>query len=758
MNNIVLEKNGKLFYLWVMKNFKDSFLPKIDIDTTLDKCDKTITNELTIYQKFISNYLNYNTPFKDILLYHGVGSGKIHSVINIYNLLYKHNKNINIVLLLPASLYEDPWMKELKKWLLKENYDDQLKNILFIHYDSPKVDNTFFKKIKKLNNGNQTLFIIEEVHNFINLVYNNISNKKGKRAQNIYDYIYKEKQQKNNIQVILLSATPVINTPFEFSLIFNLLRPGIFPSSESLFYQLFINNDSINNKSKNMFQRRITGLVSYYIGNNPNKYVKKNINYVKIEMGEYQEKIYNYFEKIDKIKDINKLDKVKIFKNNIMSSYCAYTRQAANFVFPSINNSVNGELRPIPDKYKIKLTDFHKFNEYNQDLVKKETIKSYLHDINTFIIELQHYFKKLYIKDNGKHITEITDYIEKYKYDFDEFYKNCKSELIKELYKYGPKFVRIIFNIFSTKGIVMIYSNYVSAEGLQILKIYLELFEYINIDKDIEFNKNNLEKNKKLKYNNYRYCEFSGLVSPQVRIQNKDIFNNPNNKYGDYCKIILVSSMGSEGINLLNVTQVHITEPYWNEVRIEQIISSAIQFCEHIDIYRYNMIKYNGTKTIEEKIEEISKKKYKLLSSFINSVKEASIDCELFKNHNMANEKYKCFQFTEDALFEFPVTEAYTQNLEIDKTIDNGLNAYNSTIKNIKIYKITGIIQISNNLYSPQQIYWINFDTGVIYDYILIYPIGKVLKNTDGIYDQLQDAYIIKTLINIPEVDKEHYI
>lgn len=33
--------------------------------------------------------------------------------------------------------------------------------------------------------------------------------------------------------------------------------------------------------------------------------------------------------------------------------------------------------------------------------------------------------------------------------------------------------------------------------------------------------------------------------------------------------IIMISSAGAEGINLLNTRQVHIMEPHWNEVRIE---------------------------------------------------------------------------------------------------------------------------------------------------------------------------------------------
>jgi len=58
-------------------------------------------------------------------------------------------------------------------------------------------------------------------------VYNNVSSKKGKRAQVIYDYIQQEKKENNNTRIMLLSATPAVNNPFEFALIFNLLRPKL---------------------------------------------------------------------------------------------------------------------------------------------------------------------------------------------------------------------------------------------------------------------------------------------------------------------------------------------------------------------------------------------------------------------------------------------------------------------------------------------------------------------------------------------------
>ena len=53
---------------------------------------------------------------------------------------------------------------------------------------------------------------------------NNISSKKGKRAQIIYDYIQQEKKENNNTRILMLSATPVVNTPFEFALYFKLIN------------------------------------------------------------------------------------------------------------------------------------------------------------------------------------------------------------------------------------------------------------------------------------------------------------------------------------------------------------------------------------------------------------------------------------------------------------------------------------------------------------------------------------------------------
>ena len=82
-----LETNGRLFPSWLLLNFKNYEIPEILRKEDDDPCNETIVKELTVYQKFLGQFLNYRSPFKDVLVYHGLGSGKTVSAINIYNVL-----------------------------------------------------------------------------------------------------------------------------------------------------------------------------------------------------------------------------------------------------------------------------------------------------------------------------------------------------------------------------------------------------------------------------------------------------------------------------------------------------------------------------------------------------------------------------------------------------------------------------------------------------------------------------------------------
>ena len=776
--NINWEQNGRVFPLWVMNNFKKYILPEIIRKDGEDPCNEKKTDTLTLYQEFIGQYLNYQSPFKDLLIYHGVGSGKTNTMINVYNILYNYTPKWNIFLLIPASLHDDPWIKDINKWMKKDEFDKRFANIIFIHYDSPFADRDFLEKVRKADTNKTSLFVIDEVHRFITNVYNNVASKKGKRAQVIYDYIQQEKKDNINTRILLLSATPVVNTPFEFALIFNLLRPETFPTSEAIFEQLFIsstNYASLNENTKNMFQRRILGLVSYYIGATPDKYAKKIIHYVNVPMDTYQEEIYNYFEDIEEKKE--KL-RIKMSRGKIgdsMSTYSSYTRQACNFVFPMISELINGEKRPRPSNFKLKDTDAAIIDEgknidKKQILVKtKAEVLEYIKATRIYVNSFIEFMKELLRDDKKKDYTlsdDVKVFHTKYKSDFTEFFKKeqKKSKLLINMYMYSPKFVRIIFNILNTKGIVMIYSNYVEMEGLQLLKVYLSFFGFVDIDKDLdqEFNKNKLNDTNKLSKDSLRWCEFHGGIDKNVRRLNKEIFNMKSNRYGKHCKIMMISPAGAEGINLNNVRQVHILEPYWNEVRIEQVIGRALRFCQHkdlpleeriVDVFRYKVIRTSGKETADERLENISRKKNNLLLSFSEAVKSVAVDCELFKEHNMMGSKYKCFQFNEDSLFEKPIGPAFQVKINYDLKLDNGLNAKDSNIKKIKIRKIKAVQMTDENTYSTEEIYWLNEETNIVYDNLLNYPIGKLSKDENNQYKLLEnDVYIIEDIIYVPKI------
>ena len=63
-----LETNGRLFPSWLLLNFKNYEIPEILRKEGDDPCNETIVKELTVYQKFLGQFLNYRSPFKDVLV------------------------------------------------------------------------------------------------------------------------------------------------------------------------------------------------------------------------------------------------------------------------------------------------------------------------------------------------------------------------------------------------------------------------------------------------------------------------------------------------------------------------------------------------------------------------------------------------------------------------------------------------------------------------------------------------------------------
>lgn len=773
-----LTVNGRLFPSWVLKNFRKYKLPDIIRKEGEDPCaSKESKQELRTYQQFISQYLDFKSVYKNILVYHGLGSGKTATAINVYNALYNYTPGWNVFILLKAAL-RGGWQKDIKRWLNEDEYKFRFDNIIFINIDSPFADRNFLDEVKKSDSSKKSMYIIDEVHNFIKNVYSNISTNEGKRAQVIYDHIIQNKKDDPETRVVLLSATPAINVPFEMALMFNLLRPGLFPTREAEFNQIFVTEagyQTLNKNAKNMFQRRILGLVSYYVGGTPDLYASKIVHYINVPMSEYQQQIYNVFEDIEE-----KINRNARLQGKIGSDlYKSYTRQASNFVFPHISQRITGESRPRPGKFRITENEATRIMEADtKESVGKigkvgkvdvtgKVMKTdeYNTAVASFINGFEGYLFKIDSNDRDLKHTILDDYgtyKTKFEGDYDLFFKDTgkRSELYKAMYTCSAKMIRIIFTVMNAPGPCLVYSNHVKGEGLEIFKIYLKFFGFYNY-----------MKSKKLKPDRIGYVEFHGDIKNQDdRMEGLRAFNDKANKKGDLLRIILISSAGAEGLNLINVRQVHIMEPWWNEVRVNQMIGRAIRLCSHkdlnmedrvVDVFRYKSVRATGDKmSTDQYIESRAKTKDSLLQSFLDAIKEASVDCVLNKNHNKLVQEFKCFQFDEKSLFERQIGPAYKDNIYDDMRINNGSNSTTSTTMKIKVMEIKAVIKLSGgetveageeDMYSKSVKYWYYDGSNTVYDYELHFPVGKVAVDENMIPEKLdKDTYIIDKIIQIP--------
>jgi hypothetical protein len=288
-------------------------------------------------------------------------------------------------------------------------------------------------------------------------------------------------------------------------------------------------------------------------------------------------------------------------------------------------------------------------------------------------------------------------------------------------------------------------------EGLQIIKIYLSHFNFKNYrDKSSD--------------DYYRYTEFHGDINKVERAENMKKWNDISNLRGEKIKIVLVAPAGAEGINLKYVRQIHIMDPYWNEVRIRQLIGRGLRMDshqdlpkeeQHIDIFRYHSVKKGSQKkSTDEKIFELAEAKEQRIESFLLAVKEAAFDCEHFKNHNMNEQSYSCFKFNESSYFNKLIGPAYKQDVFYDSKINDGLNALNSEIKKIKVYEIQAKIRTDDEEFTDVDTYWYNPLTGIVYDHQFDFPIGKIQK-TNGVPDMLEDdIYVIDETIAIPKLKR----
>ena len=161
---------------------------------------------------------------------------------------------------------------------------------------------------------------------------------------------------------------------------------------------------------------------------------------------------------------------------------------------------------------------------------------------------------------------------------------------------------------------------------------------------------------------------------------------------GEVNKVFMITSSGSEGINLRKTRFVHIMEPYWHPVRSEQVIGRARRICSHkdlppalqtVEVFVYLMIFSESQLKSDEAIElkrkdlskaipkvpitsdqylfEISEIKAGLTAQLTDAVKESSFDCYIYSNG-------KCVNFGDPSNDKFAYVPGFTEQ-QNDSTV-----------------------------------------------------------------------------------------
>ena len=587
-------KINKLFsYLTIQDDIKEDFCMK--------SAEKI---ELRSYQKFAGDYLTKYEYIRGLLIIHGLGSGKTWTSMYVINKL----PDRDIVIVLPASLRGE-WERELG------NNVDKERKINFISYNAPNVMEQYYKlgkaKIrstydpKKENNFNNKLVIIEESHVF----FQNAISGGARQAIELWNKMYESK----NSKFLLLTGTPISGDPYELAPIINLLRKTrkgipLFPISYSKFHEYFVSTEFNSIKNKEVFQDRITGLVSYYKGiKDPNRYVIPEYLGTKIissPMGKTQWVQYLTarseeldFERRSKFnKKAFKQEFYKKPKRESVGTYKVMSAQNCNFSFPS---DIEKKFKNLKYGNKIKSP-----TEFKWNLLKEKYGKE-------------------------KHKDFIAKNIEDLSGKISLLFKNITN----------PKKANKKIFIFSRFKIL----------GVRIIGILLEHAGYKRIDEnDIPLGEEDVFpiENKK------SFIIIDGDVKDKSKMFK--FYNRKDNSRGEKCRIVIGTSVVAAGVNFFDVREEHILEPQWRSGTIDQIKGRGIRTCSHsslpikdrdIIVYLYLSIPPDRKKgksllledkglTTDEFLYSIAKEREVLNNSFVAAIKEAAVDCKFNLIHN----------------------------------------------------------------------------------------------------------------------------
>jgi superfamily II DNA or RNA helicase len=628
-----MRSNRKEFPDWVTKNFiKYNTCSK---NYTDDKIFKgTISCKLSSYQAFVRDYLGHNSPFRSLLLYHRLGGGKTVSSVSVSENL---KDTRNVVVMLPASLKGnfitdglvkcgDPlYKKDVGKNLIMDKYS-------FVSYNASNL----IAQVDNLGSLDNKVIVIDEAHNLGTMMANGFSGM-GKQGREIYKRLLEAK----NCKIIALSGTPLVNTPFELALLFNVLR-GLL--EVVIFRVRNFQEETIDNYLADVIKDDRVGYVDLNRRNQSLQVILK----VKSWDMEFEQTV-RFLEKKGKeygaIIDFTKVDKYTLFpedeemfndffvKEGLFVNKTTFQRRILGLVSYYKGTADKDTDYPtlLPEEIiKVEMSP-HQFEIYEmarQEERKKERMAAYQKKQRTSKMEskvptlarvFSREFSNFVFPDNilrpFKAIQFISVAQKKEKNEEIEkklIHGEITEEEAKKLLKpvlsdeqWEIQLNKALTNVskpdkpylkpgkdglerYSPKMLEMLKEINKNKKGLILVYSAFRKVEGLEIfARVLEANgfKRYLSGDKISNNDDYmRFTFYSGQEKMDNREKIKKIFTSSDNKEGKDIRILLTSSAGTEGLDLKNIRKVMIMEPYWHEVRIKQIIGRAVRQKSHFDL------------------------------------------------------------------------------------------------------------------------------------------------------------------------------
>jgi len=407
-------------------------------------------------------------------------------------------------------------------------------------------------KINALESLDGVNIIIDEAHNFFNSVTNGSRNALALYYMMLYA---------NDVKIIFLTGSPVVNDPFELAVCFNVLaglQDGnlLFGENYNDFSGFFVDNyDLADNeaqdlkeitgihadtrirnpmiKNKNKFMDRIAGLVSYFGADSP-EFKKllprpEPLQVLRIPMSQKQ---YSFYI-MARDKEMEETKRSAGFKSAALamqkpggasSSYRVMSRQVSNFLFPEYASRIyrNEKGRIIYEKDINKLTD---------ETFDIKQMKEYSTKLLTLMENLKRHLPK--------------DALSEFKL----------SDADSSSRGVGPG---------------LVYSQFVES-GVNIIGKALERYGMQKINSVADLMKPISGKG------TYRFAIISGETPVDLEEEIKKAYNLPENQDASIIAVLLVTVKGAEGINLFTCRHEHMYEPFWHYARVEQFFDRAIR-------------------------------------------------------------------------------------------------------------------------------------------------------------------------------------